>query len=707
MNDIDLNDLDATFGNTPAAVKAAPKIDGVDLGDLDASFGAPYKGKDLGPLQSKDKKPDDKKDDTFSYMNPDIAKGLWQGLKDIPATGAQAIGTVDRALSKILPTDGAARADAYDARLKAENEALPVDNTAFDVGRTGGQILATAPLMPVKAFQAISGAAKAIPYAGKLAGLVANGGLAGGIFGAATNSTNEDGLASNIGTNAALGAAAGPVAELGIQGAGKVVSGAKNIIQNVRASNILKGSGIDLNAAKNTLARLSDAGYTPTQAKVEVRRMGPQATLGDLDPSLTTEAGGLAAKGGIPTSTLKTRFGERAATADTEAHNIMETKLGVTPDYEAEKEGAALNRQAQTSTDYTKAKASNMALDVRPVVKHIADELQNSVGSEATQLKEIGSYLFDNKGNLKVDTAPLHKVRIAIDDLLNRLPSEGTSQTSSTYRAVANVREKLDNVLKTNPDMATADAKYAKLAEDAKGLDIGKDAFKKNNNFEEEFKSASPEKKEFMRKGLRIQIADMMEQATRGELSEAQRLFGKSTSNRNIVKLAFGSDGDEVLDALAKQAKFRSSERTIAANSATAERQAVQSRPEYGGGPHEGHFLTPVAQGAALDLVTGTPGGATVIGAGKGAVEGIKEKLNKERIQKTINGTADLLSRQSSHGRDNALNLLDRVGKITSSNNGKLPVDYSRFSGITTPAAIPTVRRGKQRLSDLAGISPQ
>lgn len=710
LSGVDLNDLDSTFGGNSAAPVAtsAPKLDGVDLEDLDKSFGDSKGLRRVYITKSDDNKPSDV---STAVANPSIASGIWQGLKDIPNSGAQLIGYLDDKLDKGLNladiTTGGSKRNAYvNSRIAAENEALPTDNTAFDVGRTTGQVLATAPLMPASAFRAVAGAAKAIPYVGKLAGLVANGGLAGGIFGAATNSTNDDGLASNAGTNAAYGAAAGPVAEAGMQVAGKAITGAQNIIRSVKTNNILKGSGIDPNAAKNTLARLTDAGYTPDQAHAELRQMGQSATLADLDPSLTTEAGGLAAKGGVPTSTLKSRFGERASGGDSAAHDIMETNLGVKPDYEVEKEAAKVDRSQKTSADYNRAKSSSMALDVMPIARSIKDKLDLAVGSEAKELHEAGAYLFDSKGNIKTDTAPLLKVRQALDDRLSKLKTEGSSAATSTYRAVSEVRDQLDKVLKTNPDLATADAKYAKLRQDFEGINIGKDAFKKNySNFEREFNNASPEKQEFMRKGLRIQVGDLMEKATRGELSEAQRLLGKSSSNRSIVKLAFGQNGEDVLDALAKEAKFRSAERTVSLNSATAERQAVQARPEYGGSPHEGHYLTPIAQGAALDLVTGTPGAATLTGAGKGAIQAIKDKLNAEKVKNTIEGTADLLSRQSQHGQDTALDFLDRISQVRSGNNIKLPIDNSKRIGPASTAVIPTTKRVKRKLSDLIGVN--
>ena len=723
LDGINFDDLDKSFGvfkagdatpNKSASdrAKIADELKGIDFGDLDKSFGVKNGDRPRVIIDTSKFDGSSNAAKPYAIVDPGLVKGAWQGLKDIPTSVAQGIGYLDDKLDKGLglvglTTGGSKRNEDFNARVAAENAALPVDNTAFDVGRAGGQILATAPLMPVKAFQAVSGAAKAVPYVGKLAGLVANGGLAGGIYGAATNSTNDNGLASNVGTNAAYGAAAGPIAEAGSQLLGKAVGFGQNVVRNFRANNALKGLGIDPTVANHSLALLTEAGYTPQQAKTALQAMGPQATLGDLDPALTTEVGGLARSGGKPTSIIQSRYLDRNASANSTARDLMETRLGQKPDYEIEKEAAKLDRQNQTSSDYNKAKSSNMALDVMPIAKNIHNKMANAVGSEAKELHEAGSYLFDKNGNIKTDTAPLLKVRQALDDRLSKLKSEGTSAATSTYRAVSEVRDQLDKVLKTNPDLAIADARYAKLRKDFEGIDIGRDAFKNNfENFEREWKSASPEKQDYMRKGLRIQIGDQMEKATRGELSEAQRLFGKSTNNRKIIKMAFGSDGEKVLDELAKEAKLRFTEHAADAGSRTANNLAVQRRPEYGGSPHEGHFINNVARGAALDILGGH-GVGTVGGVAKGTIEGIKEKLAKEQIQRNLSGTADLLSRQAQHGRDTALDFLDRVHNVRGRDNFKLPVDNSRRIGPATVAFIPTTKRAKNTLSDLVGIIPK
>ena len=116
--------------------------------------------------------------------------------------------------------------------------------------------------------------------------------------------------------------------------------------------------------------------------------------------------------------------------------------------------------------------------------------------------------------------------------------------------------------------------------------------------------------------------------------------------------------------------------------------------------------MNTVAQGAALDIIGGH-GAGTAGGVIKGTYEGIKQHFNKEKVKNTIEGTADLLSRQAQHGRTTALDFLNRINKISGGNKSKLAVDYSGLSGLTVPATIPAIKTGKRKLSDLVGISEQ
>lgn len=679
---------------------------GIDLESLKKEYNTPYTGSNLGPLQSNNKQV--QPNDTFSYLNPDVIKsglkGGYQGLKDVVDTGAQGIGFLDNVMSKVLPTGGAERYANFNKNLEAEHAKLPTDDTAFNVGRIGGQILATAPVMPIGLISKVGMAAESLPYVGKLAGMIARGAGAGATFGAATNAANDEGLIKNVAVNTSYGAAGGPLAEAGVAGANAAIRGTKGLINKIKVNNILKNTGITSEGANNTLSRLNEANLTPTQAKVELNQLGPDATLGDLSPSLTTEVGGLASFGGKPTDILKGRYGERASKANSVAHDLMESKLGIKPDLDIEKQAIHDAASIATKSDYTIAHNSNQALDAQPIINNIDNQLTNAVGSKTKELKEARSYLYDNKGNIKTDVDQLHEARIGLDQRLYELKSEGTSQTSATYRAIQGVRDDVDKLLKTNPEMASADAKFAQHMDVKQGLDVGYKAMDKSNfdKFETAFNQATPETQDAIRKGLRAKIGDLMEKATRGELSEAQRLFGKSTNNRKIVKLAFGQDGDDVLAALEKEANQRAVEHAAKLNSLTAERRAVQERPEYGG-VREGSILGDLTTGAAIDLSTGAHGAAAMTMAAKRAGGSLLSKLNKGKIDRNVEGTSDLLSRQSSHGRDTALDVLDRIQSVRGRrNNLKFYVDNR---GIMSNAAIPVAKETKSRLKRLGTIS--
>ena len=139
----------------------------------------------------------------------------------------------------------------------------------------------------------------------------------------------------------------------------------------------------------------------------------------------------------------------------------------------------------------------------------------------------------------------------------------------------------------------------------------------------------------------------------------------------------------------------------------TAERRAVQERPEYGGNRGESGALAGVAQGMMADVVTGTPGMATGIGAAKSVIGRLKDKINKERIENTVKGTADLLSRQAQHGRGQALDALKRVERVSGRNNSKLPINDGVITMATraaTPAGIPAVKRLKALTDESRGV---
>lgn len=621
--------------------------------------------------------------------------GVATGILNVTDTIGKGINYASKALTgkELDPTFDETVA-GHRKELKTKyGEGLPVD-----IGTMAGEIAATGPFIPAKMLAGganilmratptilSTGETIAPSLVKRIGSLSLQGGIIGGEFNALTHSARpEKSLLGDAVEGLATGLVAAPVTQGALVTASKLFTGLKNSWANLEISKFANDTGISAKTASNVIDRLKEAGFTPQDAATAIKKLGPNATLADLETSLTTEASGLASFGGKPTSILKGTFEDRAATANTRANDIIETRLGPKPDIAIEKENIVDGARKATSADYDVAHKSPKVLDTPSVVKNIENTLDHAVGKEAAELEKVKGYLYDKDGNLKTDVKSLHKVRQAIDDRLGELPKEGTSLKSSTYRSLSNIRSDVDAQLKSIPEMANADMIFSQKMQVAKGLDIGYNALKSGTKeeFEKAWTAADPLMKETIKKGLRAAIGDALEAAQRGELSGAQRLFGAKSVNREKLKLAYGSHADEVLNELQREAAFRATENAVKHGAQTAERQAVQRR--YGerndGG---GTLLGDAVKGLATDLATGSPAIAAGTMAVRNIGRGLNNRLMEIRSNNVAEGTADILSRQGAM-RDSTLDNLGKINQIrdrltskSSSIRSALPVRLS------------------------------
>ena len=193
-------------------------------------------------------------DPSWSGLAARLGIGTVRGAKDIADTAAHGLGNVAAtAAEKLLPesiskpirknveetkaADKAAR-DLYNQEYPSNEGVIP---TAADVGRMGGQIAASLPVMPMRAMEGINAAAGALPtVAGRaaplfnrLVGAAGTGAVGGATLGATTASTNDQSLGENVGTGALSGAVAGPA----LAGAASAAKGLGNkVIGSISAT---------------------------------------------------------------------------------------------------------------------------------------------------------------------------------------------------------------------------------------------------------------------------------------------------------------------------------------------------------------------------------------------------------------------------------------------------------------------------------------
>lgn len=601
-----------------------------------------------------------------------------KGMKDILNTAATGVGYIDKTINPKneplydkLQSDIKSENDEYDKANPPSTGLLP---TSPEVQRTLGQTVATLPLMPVRAFGAINGLMGAAPriavtgeklaapFVNRAAASAVTGGLGGAQFGAMSNSANDEGLLRNTGKGLITGFIAGPVLTGISDVAQKTLPTLKSMWANIQLNKMAEASNMVPAAVKKVIGYLQNAGLTPEMAQAELNKLGPQATLGDLASSLQARVGGLATFDPKAMEIVKGRYEGRAQTANSQAAQIMESKLGTKPNIDAEKAAIFKTAQDEVRPDYKAAYESGANLDISSVANSINDQLKNAVGDKAAQLNLLKGYLYTKDGALKNSVPQLHEVRQAIDDILNSNNRTG-SYGANTTRAIDDVRSGVDAALKTNPQMVAADAKFASKMQIVNDIDFGNNALKNGMNKEEFAKyydKLTPDRQAAVQKGLRAAIGDSMEKASRGELSEAQRLFGKNSANRANLEKVFGNKGTEVLDALQNEAMMRGTERSVLHRSLTAEGQAVQR--EFGERNDSGGGLS-LLQGAALDLASGASGGPTALSLAGRMHSKFKMNISGNRTDRLVQGSADLLSRQGAE-RDIGVDILNKATKI-------------------------------------------
>ena len=470
-------------------------------------------------------------------------------------------------------SSGSTFSDRYDNALAGYEKARqgfqaahPIASAATDVA---GSIVGTAPALAAAPglFGAGGGSllANALMGAGSGAAInVADNGLRNGF----TPLNVASGLATGL-----AGGAAGPLIGKGI-GAG--VSG---------IANALTGAGP---AAAKVASYLTDLGLSPQDVQAELTRLGPSATIADVDPALTTKAAALAAKGGPPTSILKNAFAARADSADNRVGQVIDTALGPKPDLTAAQEGIYAKAQSAASPHYDAARANPTPMDVTPVLNDIQSKLDaGAVGGTKANLQKVKGFLTESTVNVpgangqpvpltvpKDSPQALLAVRQELDDMISKAgQNPDTTGAKNAVGALNDMRSQIDGVLKSDPNIAAGDAAFSQQMRIKDALQQGTEVFTKGTrleDFQRALATATPDEADAMRQGARVAIGDAFENARQGTLSAARSMFGKATANRAKLDALFPNAGD-VFDKIAAEQTLRGNEQWIGRNSKTAE----------------------------------------------------------------------------------------------------------------------------------------
>lgn len=507
--------------------------------------------------------------------------------------------------------------------------------TLSKVGNTAGAIASTVP--------AIAAAPVAFgAEGGSLLGRTALSALSGGGINAADTAIRGGSL-PEIERAGTLGTVLGAVAPA----AGDLVGG-------TLATSGRMATGVSP-GVENVARIMHETGFTPMQAEARLAQLGPYGTLADVAPAFQDEAGGLASMGGAPTQILKSAMLARAAGKDTRVSDTVAQTIGPRPDLTAEQEGIQQAAHNAASPYYNAARANPTPMDSTSVLNDIDAKLAKAPqgSAEAAILAKAKGYLTDQKVGMvgpdgkptmmvvpKSDPDALLKARQALDDdiegMKNRGLLDGTTAGKSAINSARDIRGGLDDILKSDDNIAAGDAAYSTKISERNALDEGTELFKPGTRIEDVKRSITgknPEQIGAMQKGALSALHDRLDGVS-GDWSAARQMFGKSDANRQKLDALFPGAQD-LFDNIEAELSMRQTEQNVAAGSQTASRRAIQEKyaPENKTGT-----------GGILPAITA----ATTVGApGVVASEVGRSALNNVRTAsraKLINQTASALA---------------------------------------------------------------
>ena len=398
------------------------------------------------------------------------------------------------------------------------------------------------------------------------------------------------------------------------------------------------GSGV--NALSNLVSRTTPAArsaadglgdMTPVMLREELNRLGPDAMVADAAPALRAKAEALGASGGQPTNIVERAMQLRAGSVDDTMHKLMNKQLGPAPDAEATLNKIQENAQKEASPHYEAGKFGP-PMDVTPVLAKIDAQLPNASGGIKSILEAAKKALINEPSTKgapaglivpKSDPEGVLGARQALDDMMYNKDSGEARLGPNAMRVAGNIRNDLDQIVKSNEDFARGDAIYAQAQSAKRAFQEGQKIFTTNtrpDDLARRIAKMPPQDVDALRAGARASIEDSAEASTRGEGPAIQGKFARATNNRANLNQLF-PNGQDALDAIHAEATKRATERGVLANSLTAKKQAAMQ--EFKAQPNNALNDTPTIVGGILG---GAPGaiasklGASAWGQAKNAM---------------------------------------------------------------------------------------
>lgn len=305
--------------------------------------------------------------------------------------------------------------------------------------------------------------------------LIGRGAQAGALIGGAqalgetqTPFTQGEGVYENMGRGAqnALANAAKHGIISGAIGAvlPPVISGASGAAKNVWRAGVdrlpYKQGTV---ALRKTAEALHRDKVTPAQAVRKIREMGDDAALMDVGPNSRALAQTVYGRPGPGKKTIEKFLTARQEGSRDASGNLIggqaqrvsgEIENLVPGNFNARKDAVDLARKAY-GTQYEAAKTGASAVDIKPLLENLTNEIKTSKGSIKAGLQRVKKLLVDANGAPETSVESLHQAKMAIDDLMS-----GNVASSIGRVAKGRIRDYQNQLVSAIEDAGEAGAAY-------------------------------------------------------------------------------------------------------------------------------------------------------------------------------------------------------------------------------------------------------
>ncbi len=573
-----------------------------------------------------------------------LAKGAVQGVHDVTDWPAEQLAKVPDVLG--LTSNYSKKLQAQDTALRSQFNASNSGNLPAQIGRIGGQVALTLPILGAGGKLAGTVAKSAIDAygpastTGKTIQGVSNllSGTAGkdmpGAAGLVTRAASKAAQGAVLGGGSTLltspGSGGSPVSE-GLGGAetGAIIGSAIPVVGGiasplVKTLGALKGAATEVSegatskAGANLLVKALKAdGMTPDQALTTLKKMGPDATLADVGGANVRNLAESVANSPGPGAQTAQYLENLMESQPTRISDALQGATGQTGDTFQQVQKLMEQRVKESAPLYQKAFSNSLPTDNPRLVQFLADPSVKKGFDTGLQINRLEALAkgepFDpleytggagEEGPILPSMKAADAAKKGLDDMIEqyRDPVTGKLVLDSQGRALNNVKTALlDHLDSINPDYAAARASWAGPSHAMDLVGMGQRVLSTDPSVTAKTVGAlSDGDKAFFLNGVTKAIQDKIDGTPDGA-SAVRRIFG-NTAIRAKIESAFGSPTafNDFAQKMQAEAQYAATRGQVLGGSQTARRLAGMSDVGVNWTPH------------VVNLLAGSPGEAAM-----------------------------------------------------------------------------------------------